>query len=560
MGNSWQVPQHNAKQVEELVTSHGLHPIVGRCIVNRGILKHQDLDSFLHPREYQPPDPFLLPDMDRAVERIARAIRDRERICIYGDYDADGVSSIAILTQTIRSLGGQVFYYVPDRFFEGVGLNNNRINILRKEEGVSLVITVDTGSRSFEEMEFAQSIGIDVIITDHHSPGETRPAALAVLNPKIAGSSYPFRGLCGAGVAFKLAQGLDREFPGRIPVKELVKIAAIGTIADMVPLRQENRWIVATGLREIDREERGPIRGLLKRVGIRGKVHSLDISFRLAPRINAPGRLGDPDTAIAFFESRNPRETQRIIETMEGMNTVRQLIERDLTDRLENQIQAILAKELPAFVLLAGRNWHRGILGIMACKMLRRLARPVCILSYGRQEAHGSIRSLSGMDLMEPLNELAPLLNSFGGHAEAAGVCLPITNIPQFKARMNELLTKQVQDQLPNFLPEVDAEVQWDELDRNLFRTLLTLAPFGVGNPTPVFLCRNLILESELMRKGPWFHFEVSDGALVRRCSYYHPMQLEHDLERFDSVDLLFSMVPFRDDFQIQVVDLSPSA
>jgi len=464
------------------------------------------------------------------------------------------------LTQTIRSLGGEIFYYVPDRFFEGVGLNSNRLDLLKNQEQVSLVITVDTGSRSFDEMEFARSIGIDVIITDHHSPGETRPSALAVLNPKMAPSSYPFPNLCGAGVAYKLAQGLEQRFPGKVPLKDLVKIAAIGTIADMVPLREENRWIVATGLSEIDRDDKGPIRGLLRRVGIRGKVHSLDISFRLAPRINAPGRLGDPDTAIAFFESRNPRETQRIIETMEGMNTIRQMIERDLTERLESQIQAILAKELPAFVLLAGRNWHRGILGIMACKMLRRLARPVCILSYGLQEAHGSIRSLSGMDLMEPLNELAPLLNSFGGHAEAAGVCLPITNIPQFKARMNELLNNQVQDQLPNFLPDVDAEVQWDDLDRDLFRNLMTLAPFGVGNPTPVFLCRNLILESELIRKGPWFHFEVSDGNLVRRCSYYHPTGFDYELERFDSVDLLFSLVPFRDDFQIQVVDLSPSS
>lgn len=560
MGSTiWAVPEDHAELVEQFVETHGLDPILARCLVNRGLRRTQDVREFLEPENYESPDPFLLPGMDRAVERISRAVDQGERICVYGDYDADGVASIAILTQAIRSLGGEIFHYIPDRFFEGVGLNANRIQQLKEQEHVTLIITVDTGSRAFEEMRFARELGMDVIVTDHHTPDQELPDALAVINPKREGSRYPERFLCGAGVAFKLAQGLARVHQDRIDLSKLVKVAAIGTIADMVPLIGENRWLVEWGLKEMGREERGPIQNLLRKVGIRGRVHSLDISFRLAPRINAPGRLGDPDIAIAFFDSHEHEQNLRIIETMEGMNTVRQMIEKDLTDRLESQIRAILAKELPSFVLLAGRNWHRGILGIMACKMLRRLSRPVCILSYGRQDAHGSIRGLPGMDLMKPLRQLSSLLTSFGGHAEAAGVCLSITNIPQFKERMNELLKPQLDEILPQITPFIDAEIEWRDVNRSLFNRLQTLSPFGIGNPAPVFMSRNLILESELVRKGPWYHFEVSDGSHAKHCSYYHPMDLPFELERFDSVDLLFSVVPFKDDYQVQIVDLRPS-
>ncbi len=556
MGKPWLVCAEHQDIVEKISQQFGMADIVSRCLVNRGLQDLDDLDGFLLLEEYVPPSPFLMPDMDIAVERVSKAIENNERICIYGDYDADGVSSIAILSQAIRSLEGDVFHYIPDRFFEGVGLNCDRLKLLKEEDAVDLVITVDTGSRAFAEMDFAKEIGLDIIVTDHHTPDDQRPNALAVLNPKLKYSAYPGPSLAGAGVAYKLAAGLATRYPGQINLNELIKIAAIGTVADMVPLRGENRWIVHRGLQEIDREERGPIRSLLRKVGVRGRAHSLDISFRVAPRINAPGRLGDPDTAIRFFETESPRDIHRIIDIMEGMNRVRQTIEKDMTDRLESQIQAVLANELPTFVLMAGRNWHRGILGIMACKMLRRLSRPVCILSYGEEEAHGSIRALPGMDVMKALNELGSLMRSFGGHAEAAGVCLPITNIPLFRDRMNELLADQVREQIPHISQFVDAEVEWKDVNQRMFEGIYKLAPFGVGNPIPVFLSRNLILESNLSRKGPWYHFEVSDGATSRRCTFYQPLELEEPFERFDSIDLLFSVTPFKDDFQIQVVEI----
>lgn len=556
MGKPWLVSVEQQDVVDQIAAKYGLSPLVARCVVNRGLNDEEDLAQFLDLDEYEPPDAFLMPDMEIAVDRISVAIERHQRICIFGDYDADGVSSIAILSKAIKDLGGDVFYYVPDRFFEGVGLNCESLRILREEELVDLVITVDTGSRAFEEMIYARQLGLDMIVTDHHTPDDERPNALAVLNPKLRYSAYPGPSLAGAGVAFKLAEGLATRFPGRLDLDPLIKIAAIGTVADMVPLRGENRWIVYRGLSLIDREERGPIRSLLRRVGVRGRCHSSDISFRVAPRINAPGRLGDPDTAIHFFESHSTRDVQRTIDIMDGMNQVRQMIERDMTDRLESQIKSILAKDLPSFVLMAGRNWHRGILGIMACKMLRRLSRPVCILSYGEEEAHGSIRTPPGMDVMKPLNTLASLMRSFGGHAEAAGLCLPITNIPLFKDRMNELMEPQVREHLPHLSQFVDAEVEWKDVNRRMFEGIYKLAPFGVGNPIPVFLCRNLILESAITRRGPWHHFEVSDGVNTRRCSFYHPHELDEAFERFDSVDLLFSVTPFKDDFQVQVVEL----
>lgn len=557
MDRAWLLLETKENQVAQLKSS-GVSQLLARCLVHRGLNQEAEVRRFLKLEDFEVPDPFLMPDLEVAVDRIVNAVNTGERICIYGDYDADGVSSITILLQAIRALGGRVFYYIPDRFFEGVGLNCERLTKL-VEEGVSLVITVDTGSRAFEEMAYAAEIGLDVIITDHHTPTEERPNALAVLNPKMHGSFYPFHGLCGAGVALKLAQGLDKRVPGKIKLNECLKIAAIATVADMVPLQDENRWIVWQGLKQMDLEEKGPIRSLLKKVGVKGPVQSLDISFRVAPRINAPGRLGDPDVAIALLDDPSSKEITRLIDIMEGMNTVRQMIEKDLTDRLEAQVQSIMAKDLPHFVLLAGRNWHRGILGIMACKMLRRLERPVCILSYGQEEAHGSIRALPGVDLIRALNHLSPLLSSFGGHPEAAGISLPITNIPQFKVRMNELLSKQVAPILQSEKPFVDAIIDWSHIGDEMFRSVCQLAPFGIGNPAPIFLTKNLILENDPLIKGPWVHLEVSDGEYTHRCSHYAPSGLNFPLERFDSVDLLFSLMPYRDGFQIQVLEIKHS-
>ncbi len=558
MGNSWRVLEQDPKEIKKLANSYNLDPLLAKCLLNRQVAQNGEVEPFLEPSCYLPPDPFLMPDMDLAVERVLDAIRKKERVCIYGDYDADGVTAIAILTQALRELGCDVFYYIPDRFFEGVGLNSERLGLL-KQDGVGLVITVDTGVRAFEEMELARKIGLDVIITDHHTPDEQRPDAIAVLNPKIRGSQYPFDGLSGAGVALKLVQALAWKNPGAIDLKKYLKIAAIGTIADMVPLRGENRWIVWEGLKEIDKEEQGPIRGLLRKVGIRGRVNALDISFKVAPRINAPGRLGDPDTAIAFFECKSPREISHITDIMDGMNTVRQNLEKELEAKLELQIKHSYRRRKPPFILVAGRHWHRGILGIMACKMLRRFSRPACVLSFDSEKAHGSIRGLPGLDILKPLDEISSLLTSYGGHPEAAGISLPVTNVPQFKSRMIELLAPQLAayDGNPGF--SIDAEIDWQDLNSELIDNLYKMAPFGIGNSAPVFFSANLILESEPSRKGQWYHFEVSDGCISRKCSFYHPIGLAHSFERYDSIDLVYSLTPFRDEYQVQVVEMRPS-
>jgi single-stranded-DNA-specific exonuclease len=400
-----------------------------------------------------------------------------------------------------------------------------------------------------------------VIITDHHTPDETKPDAMAVLNPKVKESEYPFHHLCGAGVALKVVQALSIRQPGKIMIEDYLQIAAIGTVADMVPLREENRWIVVQGLKAMDADDQGPVRALVRRLGIRGKVTALDISYKVAPRINAPGRLGDPDTAIEFFESVSPRDACRAIEIMDGMNMIRQMRERDLEAKMELQPKHCLVDSTPPFVMVAGPHWHRGILGIMACKLLRRYGKPSCVLSFDDQSAHGSIRGLPGLDLLEFLHRIAPLMTSFGGHPEAAGVTLPITNIPQFKARMTELMEQRgiSWTERPRNAHHIDAVVDWGDLDDRLFENLRKLAPFGIGNSLPVFLSPNLILESELARKGPWFHFEASDGNVARKCSFYHPSELNIVLERFDSIDLVYSLAPFRNEYQVQILEIRPS-
>jgi len=558
MGKPWRILDQDPEQVAEIAASYNIDPLMAKCLLNRDIQKHQELNSFLKPGLYPAHDPFLIPDMDRAVARVKQAIKHGERICIYGDYDADGVTAIAILTQAFRQLGAEVFYYIPDRFFEGVGLNNHRLSILKDQENVGLVITVDTGVRAFEEIEYAQGIGLDVIITDHHTPDDERPNAVAVLNPKIKGSNYPFQDLSGAGVALKFVQALFQDRPD-LSLAKYLKIAAIGTVADMVPLREENRWIVAQGLAEMNREESGPIRTLVKRLGIRGQVTALDISFKIAPRINAPGRLGDPDTAIQFFNSTHPKETHRVVDIMDGMNSVRQLLERELEAKLELQLRHSFRESVPPFILIAGRHWHRGVLGIMACKILRRFGKPACVLSFDSEEAHGSIRGIPGINVLKPLHQISSLLNSYGGHPEAAGVSLPVTNVPQFRERMKELIAPQFAKAVDQAKVRVDAELAWCDLDRHLFSQIKQLAPFGIGNAIPMFLSRNLILESDLLRKGPWFHFEASDGSTSRKCSFYHPLDLKFRFERYDSIDLIYSLTPFKDKYQVQISEMRPS-
>ena len=556
MTKAWQVLEPDPAEVEALAESFKLDRLLAKCILNRN-LPRKDLTQFLSPDTYEPPDPYLIPQMERAVARLVAAIDRGERICIYGDYDADGVTAISILVEGLRELDGDAFYYIPDRFFEGVGLNSKRLQKL-KNENVGLVVTVDTGIRAFEEMNCAREIGLDVIITDHHTPDLNQPDAYAVLNPKVNGSCYPFHHLCGAGVALKIIQALDQRFPGRLSMDRFMAIAAIGTIADMVPLREENRWIVSRGLKAMDMEEYGPLRSLLRKLGIRGRVTALDISFKVAPRINAPGRLGDPDTAISFFQCRDQKAINRTVDIMDGMNTVRQMLERDLEAKMETQLRCCDPRRY-AFVLVAGAHWHRGILGIMACKLLRRFSRPCCVLSFDSEMAHGSIRGMPGYNVLTALHQIAPLLTSFGGHPEAAGVTLPVTNIPQFKSRMNEVMANLVKT--PTNIPShaIDAVINWGELSDELFENLRKMAPFGTGNTLPVFLSANLILESDLLRRGPWFHFEASDGAVSRKCSFYHPTDLGVHYERFDSVDLIYSLAPFRNEYQVQILEMKPS-
>jgi single-stranded-DNA-specific exonuclease len=559
MGQAWTIKEPDPEEVEELAEKCNLDHLLARCLVNRGVCEGKQMKIFLQPRKIDPIDPFLMPDMHVAVERILKAVQAGERICIYGDYDADGVTAISMLAMGLRELGGDVFYYIPDRFFEGVGLHKNRLRLLKQEDGVGLVITVDTGIRAFDEMEYAAEIGLDIIVTDHHLPDDRRPPATAVLNPKISGSHYPFDGLCGAGVAFKVLQALEIAAGQELNLARYIQIAALGTIADMVPLRDENRWLVATGLKEIERDEQGPIRTLLRRLGLRRTIDALDISFKVAPRINAPGRLGDPDTAIAFLTSDSPREIAELIDILDGMNTVRQMLERELQAKLEFQLTHLTKRRIPPFIMLAGRHWHRGILGIMACKIMRRYQRPTCIISFDDEMAHGSMRSVEGINLLDPLQKIAPLLTNFGGHPQAAGVTLPITNLPQFKARMTELLAPRVDNAAEARSYQIDAEIEWRDLNHNLLKLLTKMAPFGIGNALPVFLSPNLILESEPARKGPWYHFEVSDGCVSRKCSFYQPIDLTGQFERFDSVDLIYSVTPYKDDYQVQIVEMRPS-
>lgn len=516
----WILRDADAAEARELERALGLHPVAARVLVSRGFGDPLAVERFLAASLADLPDPFAMKGMERAVERIIRAIRERERVVVYGDYDVDGVTSTTMLVGFLRGLGADVGHYVPQRLKEGYGLNPAAIDHL-VSEGARLIVTVDCGVTAVEEVARASRAGVDVVVVDHHKAPPELPRAYAMLNPHQPGCGFPFKDLCAAGVTFHLLMALRKRlreegFFERRPEPNLrrwLDLAALGTVADVVPLVGPNRILVQHGLRELEKAERIGVAALKRVSGIaEGPVTAGQIGFRLGPRINAAGRLDDAGAAVALLLSDDPAEAEALAEQLEQANQDRQAIERSITT--EAMEQAKRAPENVRGLVLSGEDWHPGVVGIVASRVVERFHKPAVVLGIDGDGAKGSCRSIERFNMFEGLGRCADHLLKFGGHHHAAGVTLEAKEIVAFTKAFQAEAKRQLKpsDLVP--VIRVDAEIGTHEMTLELAEALSRLQPFGAGNPEPVLSSRASDVETRVLpsRNGDRDHLKFRLG------------------------------------------------
>lgn len=500
---------------------YGLPLPIAQVLSARGI-SPEESPAFLEPRLEDLNDPFLMRDMDKAVERIITAMKESQKIMVHGDYDVDGVTSLSLLYRNLTSIGLNVIPYIPDRFTEGYGLSSQGIE-KAKEEGISLIITVDCGITALEEIEMARKYGIDVIVTDHHEPRETLPEATAIINPKV--DDYPFKDLAGVGVAFKLLEALYRKLS--LNLNHLywdLDLVALGTVADIVPLVKENRVFVHFGLKILEKSKKAGIKSLKSVTGLNGKVEPWHISFILAPRLNAAGRLNHAIEAFKLLSTRDGLEALQLARELDRTNKERQGIERKILSEAEKMVRRMdLDKDW--VIVLGSEDWHEGVIGIVASKLVEQYNRPTILLSFTGGIGKGSGRSIQNFNLFNALLDLEKYLLSFGGHKMAAGLRLEKENLQDFRQALNKLAKERLKKEY--FEPElyIDGEIRLSDINQDILSVYRKLSPFGMGNPQPVFVVKNVTVKNDIrVMKDRHISFTLKQEQIERRAIAFDAM------------------------------------
>ncbi len=501
MEKRWILLDADKVVVSSLSKALKVPPLLARILVHRGFNEASTARPFLSSSlSTDLPSPFLMADMDRAVERLVRSLESKELICIWGDYDVDGTTGSSALVSFLREIGGSPMYYIPHRIDEGYGMNPQGLERLR-DKGVKLVVSVDCGISNYKEVEYAHSLGMDVVIVDHHEPPPALPPAIAVLNPHRVDCPFPDKGLSGAGLAFYLIIGLRAKLreigwfsgEGAPDIRRHLDVITLGTIADMVPLRGVNRVLVRRGLQELGTSTRPGILALRQVAGIpAGAVSAGQVGFRLGPRINAAGRMDAALKVVEMLTTESEEDANRIAQELDGNNRQRQEMEaRVLAEALE-KIETDPNQRDRCSIVLGAEDWHPGVLGIVASRIVERFHRPTVVIGFSHGEGKGSARSIRGFHLVEGLSRCADLLEKFGGHEYAAGLSIKQEKLPLFTQRFEEVahscLTSE--DLVP--VLEVDAKVEFAEIGLPVARQLQLLQPFGIGNPEPILLTRGV--------------------------------------------------------------------
>ena len=476
-----------AKQAA-LVQALSISSATASLLLARGVTTLDQANAWMSPIRLH--DPFLIPDIERAVDRLHQAMTRQERVCFYGDYDVDGMSATSIYLSFFRGLGAQVRAYVPHRLREGYGLNESAIRMLAIE-GVTLLVTSDCGTTSHREISLANQLGLDVIVTDHHQTDEQMPPALAVMNPHRRDAQYPFRGLCSGGLAYKVASAYQAKHgPGSVPLDSLLDLVALSTVADVVPLLDENRAFVREGLTQLSGGARCGIRALKQVAGVTRECTAETIAFKLAPRLNAAGRLDDAIKGVQLLTTESESEARQLAEHLEQLNRARQQLEAEIMQEALVQVEAY---EAPSAIVLASRHWHLGVVGIVAARLAERYHRPTVVIAINeRGIGKGSARTVPGFDLYEGLASCRDLLVAFGGHPSAAGVTIHEDQLSEFSKRFAAVAGAWAQSAQNAPTLHVDSEVRLDEVTLRLLQEIETLHPFGAGNPEPMFAGKRL--------------------------------------------------------------------
>lgn len=515
MKRKWRVVPHDAHRVERLIQGSGLPPVVAQLLVSRGIYDGDSADQFLSTKLTGLRDPQELPGIPLATEVIGKAIADQTPIVIYGDYDCDGMTGAALLHNGLRLLGADVSYHVPNRLEEGYGLNQDSIRKLA-ERGKRMIISVDCGVTSVECADLCRELGVQLVITDHHTLGETLPDADAIVHPRLPGTSYPFGELCGAGVAFKLAWSLCQQAAGAKKVTEAMRryllqsltLAAIGTVADVVPLVDENRILVAQGLRLLAQDPPLGLVELMKVAGLDrgGTLNTESIGFSLAPRLNASGRLGQAQLGVELLTTDSQERAEALARYINELNKNRETIQRSVTKAAQTQAKEQFDVENDSALVLAGVGWHQGVIGVVAGRLSDKFGKPVIIISLDSagKAAVGSGRSgPSPINIHAALAECEDRLVRFGGHKAAAGLTIEESNLEAFRQDFCEAVSEQISSADPVVELVIDAEAPLAQLNLKTVQQIETMEPFGAGNPRPTLMCQDVSLAEPARRMGP---------------------------------------------------------
>ncbi len=530
-------------EADALAEALSLPPALARVLVNRKILTPDEARAFLHGGLEGLHDPYLMKGMDRAVERIGAAIDRGEKILIFGDYDVDGVLSTVMLMKALTTLGAKAGYFIPERLTDGYGIKEDHVRI-PVERGASLVISVDCGIKALEFTARARERGVDVIVTDHHRPGETLPEAVSVLDPVLEDSGYPDRGLAGVGVVFKLIQALLRKAGKDAGLPHYMKLVSIGTVADVAELKGENRLFVKHGLQGLRNVANTGLRSLMEACGLgHRKISEGDLGFRIGPRINAAGRMGMTDLAVRLFFSEDAAESAALVQKLDELNAQRQRTEeRIFTEACERVERRGLDRKYKCLVL-GSPDWHRGVIGIVASKLKDRFHRPVVLFNYDNGKAHGSGRSISEVPLIDLLEDCRHHFLSYGGHRLAVGCTLATERMAAFKETLNPLAEARISEDALTRKIRIDGPLGFAEIDDAFLETFGLLVPFGVGNPKPLFVAEEVEVVGEpQVLQGKHLKFLARQGGRVFEALGWDKSDWRHVVHRGGRVSLVFSL------------------
>lgn len=537
MKKRWEYYEVDENIVENISKKHNISRIIAQILVNRGIVEDKEIQIFLAPTRNDFLNPFLMSGMDKATDRIIEAINNNEKTIIYGDYDVDGITSITVLKKFLQERGLEVGTYIPNRLDDGYGLNKEAIEEIAKK-GFTLMITVDCGISGINEIDLANSLGIETIITDHHEQAEVLPKAYCIIDPKKKDDTYPFRGLAGVGVVFKLIQAISQKL--NLEDKEYLKyldLVCVGTISDIVPLVNENRTIATLGLKLIKQTRNIGLRELIIEAGIK-EINSSAISFGVAPRINASGRMGKQMEALQLFLTEDLEEAKKITSQLNKYNSQRQDTERRIYEEVIEMIQKEDINKLNTIVL-SSNNWHHGVIGIVASKVTEKYFKPTILICFDGNEGKGSGRSIPGFDLHGALGNCTDTLDKYGGHEMAIGLSVFKNQYEEFKKQFERIAEeKNVKDIIP--IIKIDCQINRKDFSEDLIKQIKMLEPFGEQNKQPIFIYKNLKIDSiRTLSEGKHIRLSLKDENFVLNAIGFNLGHLAEGLLMGDKVDIV---------------------